>query len=82
MRIAPLLSAIFLVIGTTASFAEIIDCPTAFSPRHRDCTVLTDPVGRPQAAQRCERADCRARPPRLDAAGRKVCAFTCFQHFQ
>jgi hypothetical protein len=63
--------------------AEIISCPTEFSPLYKDCTVFQDPLLRPKKGpQKCDRSDCRPAVPSFDETGRKVCVFTCFRRFE
>jgi hypothetical protein len=84
MRVSSVLVATILVlaVGTNIGAAEIISCPTDLSPAHKTCAIFTDPIGAPKASpQKCDRKDCKAFAPTIDASGRKVCAFTCFRHF-
>ena len=77
-------SASLILIGTNAS-AKMILCPTGYSPAHRACRILIDPLNhRYQDPQKCERTACRADPPTTPIGGpykgqKGVCVFECFQ---
>lgn len=82
MRLLLVIAVGLLLLGPKAALAEIITCPTNFSPVYKDCAVFLDPLLKPKPAQRCDRNDCRPAQPTIDASGRKVCIFTCFRRFE
>jgi hypothetical protein len=77
-------ASLILLSGTNAS-AEAIWCPNGYSPAHRACRILIDPLNRRYPKpQKCERAACRADPPTTPSDGpykgqKGVCVFECFQ---
>ena len=85
MRLSLMIASASLILSATNASAELIWCPTGYSPANRACRILIDPLNRQYPGpQRCERAACRADPPITPSDGpykgqKGVCVFECFQ---